>query len=65
MKYQEIIATSGGQQRRPTTQPDRGNLPISLDSTFVEEPINRLYVDLMNALDEGLMGVESVPRPRQ
>ena len=50
MKYHEIIAASDGQQFPPAAQADRRNLPKLLDPTSIDEPINRLYVDLKNAL---------------
>jgi hypothetical protein len=64
MRYHEIIATSDRQLHRNAINARRRHPPQSNYLASVDEPTNRLYSDLMAALEDRLTTVESVPKQR-
>ena len=65
MRYHEIVGASD--RRQPGDVVRSGNqTPVKqIGPKFVETPINRLYNDLMDALEGHLMNVEPGRRRRE
>jgi len=64
MKYHEIVSAWDRPRRVGNGQPKnrRGLSVRNAEPKLVEEPINRLYHDLMCALEARMMNVETVKR---
>ena len=65
MRYHEIIGASDRRQPGNVVRCGNKNSVEQIGPAYVEAPINRLYHDLMDALEGHLMNVEPGRRRRE
>jgi hypothetical protein len=65
MRYHEIAAASDRRQPGNIVKSRNQTSVKQIGPAFVEAPINRLYNDLMDALEGRMMNVESDRRRRE